>query len=69
MTQVPPTNPREPGDVLWNRGDTRQVNPVSNATHWRHVKQGILPAPTVINGRNYWWRSEYMAALRSQATQ
>ena len=39
----------------------------SPMTLHRWIKQGILPAPVKINGRNYWRRSEVTAIKAGQA--
>ena len=38
---------------------------VTRMTVWRWVKAGILPAPTVIRGRNYWRKSQILAAIEN----
>ena len=32
----------------------RRLGGISDMTVWRWRKEGILPPPTVIRGRNYW---------------
>lgn len=40
---------------------------VCDMTIWRWVRDGVLPAPIKIRGRNYWRRSELDAWIEEQA--
>ena len=67
MTDRRTTLTRDPGpteDPLISaaacRGLAASITPM---TLWRWRKAGIIPAPTVIRSRNYWRRSEFLAAI------
>lgn len=37
---------------------------ISAMTLWRWREAGVIPEPVVIRGRNYYWRNQFLAALR-----
>ncbi|MEW7986942.1 MAG: hypothetical protein AB2797_04625 [Candidatus Thiodiazotropha sp.] len=43
----------------------QMVGGVSDMTIWRWVKAGVIPKPKKIRKRNYWPKSETIAALES----
>jgi predicted DNA-binding transcriptional regulator AlpA len=38
----------------WRRQRYRGKTPLGQTTLYRWMERGVLPKPTVINGRNYW---------------
>jgi len=42
---------------------------VSRMTLWRWREAGIIPAPTVIRGRNYFRRGAFLAALAAAGSE
>jgi predicted DNA-binding transcriptional regulator AlpA len=66
-----PNKSRQPdtpynGERLLNRRMLRQTIPASDMTIWRWERDGVFPQHLVINGRNYWLRSEVMEWLARQ---
>ncbi len=53
-------------DSLISSATGRKLADVSLMTLWRWGKAGILPKPLNIRGRNYWRRSEFLAALAAK---
>ena len=39
---------------LINTKEVCEAYSISRSSLWRRLKAGQIPAPTVINGRNYW---------------
>lgn len=59
--QTPPTD-----DALIASAVARQLcGGISPMTMWRWVRDGVIPAPLTIRGRNYWHRSELIAAVEA----
>lgn len=58
------TGPDRTGDVLLTIKQQREIFPVSETTHWRYEKLGLLGKKVVVNGRPYRWRSDLLAALK-----
>jgi hypothetical protein len=53
-----------PDDALITSATARELaGGISTMTIWRWVRDGIIPEPTVIRGRNYWRRVEFVGAL------
>jgi predicted DNA-binding transcriptional regulator AlpA len=48
---------------LMTIGDLSKRRKCSNATSWRHVKAGILPAPIKLGGLTRWVPEEVEAAI------
>ena len=55
-------------DKLLDVKGLQSIVPNTRQTIHKHVKKGILPKPIVLDGRNYWWRSEVIAALNACRT-
>ncbi|MCG8097263.1 MAG: transcriptional regulator [Candidatus Thiodiazotropha endolucinida] len=52
--------------TLLSSAQLRQIaGGVSDMTIWRWVKAGIIPKPKKIRKRNYWPKTETIAALES----
>lgn len=56
-------------DALMPSAEARRLaGGISTMTEWRWRRDGLLPAPVQIRGRNYYRRGAFMAALRSLGT-
>ena len=60
-----PTIARDANDRLMLGKEVRKFfGDISEATLWRKVKAGKIPAPSKINAlQNAWWRSELVASI------
>lgn len=58
-----------PTDLLAVAAARHTAGNVDTSTLWRWAKAGIIPKPRKINGRNYWIRGEFEAALLARAKQ
>ncbi|WP_295543969.1 hypothetical protein [uncultured Thiohalocapsa sp.] len=45
----------------------RLAGDVSDMTLWRWTRKGIIPPPDYIEGRRYWRRRKFLAALDAAA--
>lgn len=54
-------------DLLAVASARQSAGGVDTSTLWRWAKAGIIPPPRKINGRNYWIRGEFEAALLARA--
>lgn len=64
-TAVADTHP----DALLTSAEARRLaGDISTMTEWRWRRDGLLPAPVQIRGRNYYRRGPFMHALRSLGT-
>jgi hypothetical protein len=53
-------------DALLPSAEARRLaGGISTMTEWRWRRDGLLPAPVQIRGRNYYRKGPFMAALRS----
>jgi hypothetical protein len=56
-------------DALLPSAEARRLaGGISTMTEWRWRRDGLLPAPIQIRGRNYYRRGPFMQALRSLGT-
>lgn len=63
-TEAPPAPAVLPDDPLITAGAAcKLAGDVSRMTLWRWREAGIIPAPIVIRGRNYFRRGAFLAAL------
>ncbi len=46
----------------------RMAGGISTMTEWRWRRDGLLPKPVQVRGRNYYRRGAFIAALRSLGT-
>lgn len=61
---TPHLNPET--DALLPSAEARRLaGGISAMTEWRWRRDGLLPAPVQIRGRNYYRRGAFMAALRA----
>ncbi|MFE8034564.1 hypothetical protein [Thiohalocapsa marina] len=54
----------DPDALLSSATARRLAGGISVMTEWRWRRDGLLPAPVQIRGRNYYRRGPFMAALR-----
>lgn len=54
---------KTPERLLAARAVRDRLGSVSDMTLWRWVRDGILPQPTKINGRNYWNEAAVAAVM------
>ncbi|MBK1619823.1 hypothetical protein CKO42_15505 [Lamprobacter modestohalophilus] len=56
-------------DALLTSAEARRLaGDISTMTEWRWRRDGLLPEPVQIRGRNYYRRGSFMQALRSLGT-
>lgn len=61
--------PSADDDTLLSSTDARRMaGGISTMTEWRWRRDGLLPNPVNIRGRNYYRKGPFMAALRSLGT-
>jgi hypothetical protein len=57
-----------PDDALINQSAAKLLaGDVSDMTFWRWRKNGVIPEPLKIRGRNYWQKGEFLQALETAA--
>jgi len=66
--QPEPQAAPDPATLITSAAACALAGAISGMTLWRWERDGVIPAPTVIRGRKFWNRAEFLAALTAAAS-